>query len=78
VVAPGSRTGAHKRHLDPRVVLRRREHLLGRRAVGSWKVLRGGSLERGRECAPLLSQHYVVAVEFQPTIPIERKTERLI
>jgi hypothetical protein len=38
----------------------------------------GGGLERGRKRASLLSQHYVVAVEFQPTIPIERKTERLI
>jgi hypothetical protein len=41
-------------------------------------MLGGGGLESGRKRALLLTQHYVVTVEFEPTIPVERKTERLI
>jgi hypothetical protein len=36
------------------------------------------SVEGGRKRAHLLTQHYVVAVEFEPTVAVERKTERLI
>ena len=41
-------------------------------------MLGGGGLERGRKRAPLVTQHYVVAVEFEPTVAVERKAERLI